>query len=635
MSRQLSRLQSIVKAVCAALVGLALVIGVGGLGAPASADPVMTATTLEASAEAPHPGDTVTFTARVTLEDGETPVSTGAVEFRVAADMFEIGGPGVVVRGPVALDPDGEASIEVELTPEDLPFLAEDDSVVAIAQYLPVDPDLAGTVSAPVQFFVTDEVIGEETTTVVTGPSVATVGQATTLTASVTPVTAAGTVQFAVNDNPVGGPVLVTGGSASRSFTFTAAGTATVTAAFTPSTPAYAVSFDDTGLDVAVAAAPAIATTTTVTGPKSSPGSFLDMLTAKVVPATAAGTVRFAVDGAVVGTAPLINGTASVGHRFVAAGLVTVTATFVPSGAAYATSEGTAIVAVTAPHALPTASPAAAATGTAVGQGTSTLSGCMSESDEGAGRVAARKAVSRAALRARIRSAILAKISGFSRPGATATAETAEDGCGDAGRVAAGRSARVTKVTVPCAATDDGYVCDLGDVPAGTAFKLTVRYPLPAEAAGQKLQATATAAAVDLVSGVETTLVSKTTTVAVPKRTALSVSLAPVKRITSVKRGAAATYRVVVKNAGVIASGKIRACVTLGAGAKVKAAKGATIHGRKACWTLPSLKKGKSAIRTLTLVAPRKKGKLKISLSVVPPKALAAPVKLTGLLPVK
>jgi hypothetical protein len=72
------------------------------------------------------------------------------------------------------------------------------------------------------------------TTSLTASPSPAQVGQTVTLTATVSPSSAAGTVQFEVGGTAIGSPATVTGGVASTTTTFAAAGAEDLSAVFTP-----------------------------------------------------------------------------------------------------------------------------------------------------------------------------------------------------------------------------------------------------------------------------------------------------------------------------------------------------------------------------------------------------------------
>jgi hypothetical protein len=72
------------------------------------------------------------------------------------------------------------------------------------------------------------------TTTLTASPNPATAGQTVTLTATVAPATATGSVQFSVGGTAIGTPVNVSGGVASTTTSFAAAGTEALSAAYTP-----------------------------------------------------------------------------------------------------------------------------------------------------------------------------------------------------------------------------------------------------------------------------------------------------------------------------------------------------------------------------------------------------------------
>ena len=111
----------------------------------------------------------------------------------------------------------------------------------------------------------------------------------------------------------------------------------------------------------------------------------------------------------------------------------------------------------------------------------------------------------------------------------------------------------------------------------------------------------------------------------VPKRTALTAKLAPVKSsLTSVQRGKTVAYRVEVRNAGVVTANGVRTCVSLGKGAQVLVAKGADVRGRQACWTVPSSQEGQVGDPDADAAWRRRKsGPLKIVANVTPKKTQA------------
>jgi hypothetical protein len=146
------------------------------------------------------------------------------------------------------------------------------------------------------------------TTTVVPSPAAPDVGDAVTFTATITPSAATGTVQFSVAGNPLGGPVAVSGGTAtSPSTSALTAGDHTVEAVYSGDTD-HAGSTGNGGVSVGK-----IETTTGVAVSPPSPLVGEDVtFTATVSPSNATGTVTFKVDGATVGEpVALAGGTAT------------------------------------------------------------------------------------------------------------------------------------------------------------------------------------------------------------------------------------------------------------------------------------------------------------------------------------
>ncbi len=141
-------------------------------------------------------------------------------------------------------------------------------------------------------------------TTVVPSPAAPEVGEAVGFTATITPSTATGTVQFSVDGGALGGPVAVSGGTAtSPSTSALAAGDHTVSAVYSGDTD-HAGSTGNGGVSVGK-----IETTTTVTPSPSAPEVGDDVtFTATVSPSNATGTVTFAVDGTPVGSPVAVTG---------------------------------------------------------------------------------------------------------------------------------------------------------------------------------------------------------------------------------------------------------------------------------------------------------------------------------------
>ena len=179
-------------------------------------------------------------------------------------------------------------------------------------------------------------------------------GQSVTATATVTVAhgTAAGTVQFAVNGTPAGGPVTVgTGGTAVSPLLMGAVGVNGVTAAFTPSDQdTYAGSSGTTSFLLVTGV-----TRTTLTVRAKN----LIARVKAVFPGSGAptGTVTFSVGGVPVGFAPLVNGVATLPYTTAPASLTKVAAEysgdagFDGSSASSASTNPTITAALTSAHA--------------------------------------------------------------------------------------------------------------------------------------------------------------------------------------------------------------------------------------------------------------------------------------------
>lgn len=145
-----------------------------------------------------------------------------------------------------------------------------------------------------------------------------------TLTATVSPADAAGTVQFADGSAKIGQPVEVSNGKATTTVSSWTAGAHSLTAAFTPTdSTAFAASTSSAVTFTATAPPPAKAdTTVTLSDAPDATTPTTDVLTATVQSggstlSSAAGTVAFSDGGTALGTATPSNGVAT----FTAAGL--------------------------------------------------------------------------------------------------------------------------------------------------------------------------------------------------------------------------------------------------------------------------------------------------------------------------
>jgi hypothetical protein len=145
-------------------------------------------------------------------------------------------------------------------------------------------------------------------------PSPTTLGTSVTFTATMTPSSAAGTVQFKDGANLLGTPVTLAGGTAtSAAVTNLSQTTHTITALFTPADATAFVASTGTLTYVVGPVAGATATTTTLTANPVSPTTAGTSVTftATVAPA-AAGTVQFVDGSSNLGTPATVNATSGV-----------------------------------------------------------------------------------------------------------------------------------------------------------------------------------------------------------------------------------------------------------------------------------------------------------------------------------
>ncbi|MGW6692913.1 Ig-like domain repeat protein [Rhodococcus sp. NPDC054953] len=183
-----------------------------------------------------------------------------------------------------------------------------------------------GSTSAARTIEVSTDPVIVDTTTAVNVPATAKTGAAVTLTASLTPNTATGTVEFKDGATPLG-TAPVAAGVATLTHTFTTDGDHTITAVYsgdathTPSTSAPGTV--EVSTDIVV-----VDSTTTVAVPATAAvGAAVD-LKAIVSPNAATGTVEFRDGAEVIGSAPVVDGVATLSHTFTTDGDHTITAVY-------------------------------------------------------------------------------------------------------------------------------------------------------------------------------------------------------------------------------------------------------------------------------------------------------------------
>ena len=247
-------------------------------------------------------GDSVTFTATVAPVSG-TGIPSGTVTFT---------GSGVPYT--VALDALGMASF----TPV-LPNLLPAGTTTITAAY-------SGDASFDVSSGSVVQTVNKTATTtvVVSNLNPSSVGQNVTFTATVSPATASGTVQFNIDGAPVGGAVALVAGQASYSTAVLAVGAHPVIATYSGDA-AYLTSTSPT---LTQTVGSTLRATTTVVTSNRNPSANIGQnitFTATVRPVTGtgipAGTVQFNIDGANVGGALTLNATGRATYSITAATL--------------------------------------------------------------------------------------------------------------------------------------------------------------------------------------------------------------------------------------------------------------------------------------------------------------------------
>ncbi|MCA1008899.1 Ig-like domain-containing protein [Rhodococcus hoagii] len=198
---------------------------------------------------------------------------------------------------------------------------------------------------------VTNPVVPDAQTTTTLGvPAQVVKGTTTTLSATLTPANASGTVQFLDGQTPIGGPATVTNGIASVQHSFATSGNHSINAVFTGGPGFLGSTATAKSVMVTEPAVVDVATTTTLTAPSTAETGQQVTLTANLNPANAAGTVQFK-DGAtnIGGPVTVTNGTATTQTTFSAAGSHSITAVFAGSTGFKASTSSAQTVTVNAP----------------------------------------------------------------------------------------------------------------------------------------------------------------------------------------------------------------------------------------------------------------------------------------------
>ncbi|MBM9839095.1 Ig-like domain repeat protein [Rhodococcus hoagii] len=294
-------------------IGAVFTAGAGFLGSTATAksimvtDPVVVDVTTTTTLIVPPTAETgqqITLTANLDPSN-----AAGSVQFKDGAT--NIGGPVAVVNGTATAQTSfttaGSHSITAVFTGS-TGFKSSTSSAQTV------------TVSAPVV----------QTSLTLSAPSDAQTGSAITFTAAVTPANAAGTVQFTVDGNNIGGGVTVSNGVATLPYTFSAAGVHSVGASFAGAAGFTSSSATSRPVQVSVPTPADIVTTTAVTVPSTATVGQPVTLSAEVSGGTnLPGTVQF-FDGDVPisGNVDLVDGVATAQHTFATDGAHAITARY-------------------------------------------------------------------------------------------------------------------------------------------------------------------------------------------------------------------------------------------------------------------------------------------------------------------
>ncbi|HUK37971.1 MAG TPA: Ig-like domain-containing protein, partial [Methanomicrobiales archaeon] len=286
-----------------------------------------TTTVIVSSLNPSTAGQSVTFTATVSPPTSGMPVPSSTITFMDGTNAL---GTVQLQSGQATLTVSSLSAGSHQITAQ---FSGDNDYAVSSGI-------VAQTVNKPQT---------QTTTSVVSSLNPSASGQSVTFTAKVTPATPAtgtsagvsGTVQFKVDDTPLGTPVTLSGGSAtSTAVTTLSVGTHTVAAVYSGD----AGDAGSTGTLVQTVTQAQAPTTTTL---KSSlnPSVFGQSVTftATVSPATATGTVTFRSKGNAIGSATLSGGVAKFTTSSLPAGTNPVQAVYEGS-AGYAGSTSAAVV---------------------------------------------------------------------------------------------------------------------------------------------------------------------------------------------------------------------------------------------------------------------------------------------------
>lgn len=320
-----------------------------------SSTPAPTPTATQTSL-AVSPAGPVTRGTPVTLTATVSPAVDGTVQFKDGA--ADLGSPVSVVSGVATYTSTSLSAASHDLT----------------AAFAPADVAAYAVSTSNIQTLVVEAVAATATTTSLavspTGPVMQ--GRPVTLTATVTPSGATGTVQFLDGDAAIGSPATLSGGTATLATSTLSAGNRSLSARFVPADPDVFAGSTSGAHSLVVDRAPAAATTTTLNVPAGPVVAGTSVaLAATVDPGTAVGAVQF-YDGTSALDVPhtLSGGAASITTTTLAAGSHSLTARFIPADSmdfVESVSSAASLVVTPPPTATSTALAAVPSSGALVG----------------------------------------------------------------------------------------------------------------------------------------------------------------------------------------------------------------------------------------------------------------------------
>lgn len=263
------------------------------------APPTATTTVLNASSLSTNTGTPVALTATVAPS-----VASGTVAFYDATTSTTLGSVTLASGQAVCqatFSVPGPHLVRATFAPSSTSYVESQSSAVSIAAFTPT------------------------ATALTSAPAHVTVLTPVTLTATVTPASATGTVTFFVDAISLGSATLGSG-TATLAHTFATAGDYAITATYNgDSVDATSTSTNP----LSIVSLGTVATTTTLAADDTAPSTTTSVtLTAAVSPSEATGTVTFFANDVVLGTAAVGSGTATLARAFLASGAYVLTATY-------------------------------------------------------------------------------------------------------------------------------------------------------------------------------------------------------------------------------------------------------------------------------------------------------------------